>query len=214
MRVSRPLKVAVVLLVLGAVAVLALRRLAEPERVASLLAQQARERLGLDLRFAPPARYSLWPRLRLELDAARFALPGESTPLLALDRLDVSLPWSSLRDSQLVIEELTLEKPQLDLAALQRWLAAADPAAPPPDLRLHLEVNDASVLRDGKPLLRDIDFAGDIDAPQLQRWWAALVAATPDAQAVPPLTGKAQIGTIELDGVRLDGVQIETGPTP
>lgn len=211
MRVSRPLKVAAVLLVLGLVAVLALRRLAEPERVAAVLAQQARERLGLDLSFAPPARYSLWPRLRLELDAARFALPGENTPLLALDRLDVSLPWSSLRDSRLVIEELRLEKPQLDLAALQRWLAAADSAAPP-DLRVHLEVNDATVRRDGKPLLRDIDFAGDIDAPQLQRWWAALVAATPDARAVPPLAGKAQIGTIELDGVRLDGVQIETGP--
>jgi hypothetical protein len=215
MRKPRALKIAVVLLALFAVAVMVVRHYAEPERVAALLIGETRARLGLDLAFASPARYSLWPRLRLELDDARFALPGEKSPLLALERLDVSLPWSSLFDSQLVIEELQLAKPQLEVTALQRWLAADGDAEATavPALRLHLSIDDAILLRDGKPIARDIDFGGDVDTQQLQRWWYELVQAAPDASALPPLPGAAQIGTIELDGVRLDGVRIESGST-
>jgi hypothetical protein len=212
MRTSRALKIAIVLLAFVAGALLVLRHYAEPERVAALLAEQTRARLGLDLVFAAPARYSLWPRLRLELDDARFALPGEREPLLALERLDVSLPWSSLFDSRLVIEELQLTKPRLELLALQRWLDGSDDTAAAPDLRLHLSIDDATLLRGGKPFARDIDFAGDVDTQQLQRWWHELVQAGPNASALPPLPGAAQIGTIELDGARLEGVRIESGP--
>jgi hypothetical protein len=213
MRLRRPLKIAALLLLVAAVlAALVLRHYAQPERVAALLAEQARTRLGLELKFAPPARYSLWPRLRLQLEQPRFALPGETIPLLALERLDVSLPWSSLRDSSLVIEELQLEKPQLELTALQRWLDLGDDNAAPPDLRVHLAVNDATLLRDGKALARGVDFAGDIDAQDLQRWWQELVQAAPTASALPPLPGKAQIETIELGGVTLEGVRIESSP--
>lgn len=211
MRTSRPLKIAVVLLALIAGALLVLRHYAEPERVAALLAEQTRARLGLDLAFAAPARYSLWPHLRLELADARFALPGEKEPLLALERLDVSLPWSSLFDSRLVIEELRLTRPRLELDALQRWLAGGE-AASAPDLRLHLTVDDAALLRGGKAIARGIDFGGDIDAQRLQQWWYELVQAAPNANALPPLSGTTQIGTIELDGVRIDGVRIESGP--
>jgi AsmA family len=213
MRLRRPLKIAVLLLLAATVlAALVLRHYAQPERVAALLAEQARTRLGLELKFEPPARYSLWPRLRLQLERPRFALPGETAPLLALERLDVSLPWSSLRDSSLVIEELQLEKPQLELTALQRWLDAGDDNAAPPDLRVHLAVNDAILRRDGKALARGVDFAGDIDAQGLQRWWQELVEAAPTASALPPLPGQAQIKTIELDGVTLEGVRIESSP--
>ncbi len=213
MRLRRPLKIAVLLLLAATVlAALVLRHYAQPERVATLLAEQARTRLGLELKFEPPARYSLWPRLRLQLEQPRFALPGEKVTLLALERLDVSLPWSSLRDSSLVIEELQLEKPQLELTALQRWLDAGDDNAAPPDLRVHLAVNDATLLRDGKALARGVDFAGDIDAPDLQRWWQELIKAAPTASALPPLPGQAQIETIELDGVTIEGVRIESSP--
>lgn len=212
MRKPRTLKIAVVLLALFAGIALLVRHYAEPERVAALLKEQTRARLGLDLAFAAPARYSLWPRLSLELDDARFAVPGDKATLLALERLDVSLPWSSLFDSQLVIEELQLTKPQLELAALQRWLEAGDDSAAMPDLRVHLSIDDATLLRDGKPIARDIDFGGDVDAQQLQRWWSEFVQVAPNASALPPLPGTAQIGSVELDGVRLDGVRIESSP--
>lgn len=214
MRKPRALKIAVVLLALFVVAAVVVRHYAEPERVAALLIGETRARLGLDLAFASPARYSLWPRLRLELDDARFALPGEKDPLLALKRLDVSLPWSSLFDSRLVIEELDLTEPQLEITALQRWLSAGEDAATNamPDLRLHLSIENATLLRDGKAIARDIDFGGDVETQELQRWWDELVQAAPNASALPPLPGAAQIGTVELDGVRLDGVRIESGP--
>lgn len=213
MRLRRPLKIAALLLLAVAVlAALVLRHYAQPERVAALLAEQAHTRLGLALKFEPPARYSLWPRLRLQLQQPRFALPGETAPLLVLERLDVSLPWSSLRDSSLVIEELQLEKPQLELTTLQRWLDAGDDSAAPPDLRVHLAVSDATLLRDGKAVARGVDFAGDIDAQDLQRWWQELVQAAPTASALPPLPGQAQIETIELDGITLNGVRIESRP--
>lgn len=213
MRLRRPLKIATLLLLAVAVlAALVLHHYAQPERVAALLTEQAHTRLGLVLKFDPPARYSLWPRLHLRLQQPHFALPGETAPLLALERLDVSLPWSSLRDSSLVIEELQLEKPQLELTALRRWLDAGDDSAEPPDLRLHLVVNDATLLRDGKAVARGARFAGNIDAQDLHHWWQELIQATPTASALPPLPGQAQIETIELDGVTLKGVRLESRP--
>lgn len=211
MRTSRALKIAGVLLALAAGALLVLRHYAEPGRVAALLGEQTRARLGLDLAFTTPARYSLWPHLSLTLDEARFSLPGESEPLLTLQRLDVSLPWSSLVDSRLVVDELQLTAPRLELLALQRWLARGNDDAAP-DLRLHLRIDDATVLRGGKTIASAIGFGGDIDTLRLQQWWRDLAAADPDAGALPPLPGTARIGSIELDGVRLEGVLIESGP--
>ncbi|WP_306673952.1 AsmA family protein [Tahibacter caeni] len=214
MRLRRPLRIAAAVLALPAIALaLLLHEYARPERVAALLTEQTESRLGLTLAFRPPARYALWPRLRLQLDDARFGLPGETTPLLSLQRLDVSLPWSSLRDSRLLIEELRLQQPQLELSALLRWLERGDDAnATPPDLRVHLVVTDASLQQDGKAVASQIGFDGDIDAQQLQRWWRELVEAAPQANALPPLPGSARIGRIELDGVRLEGIRIESGP--
>lgn len=214
MRLRRPLRIAAVVLALLAIAVaLLLHEYARPERVAALLTEQTQARLGLTLAFRPPARYALWPRLRLQLDDARFGLPGETTPLLTLQRLDVSLPWSSLRDSRLVIEELRLQQPQLELGALQRWLARSDDAnAAPLDLSLHLVITDATLLQDGKVLASEIGFDGDIDAQQMQRWWYELLEAAPNANALPPLPGQARIGRMDLDGVRLEGIRIESGP--
>lgn len=214
MRLRRPLRIAAVVLALLAIAAaLLLHEYARPERVAALLTEQTQARLGLTLAFRPPARYALWPRLRLQLDDARFGLPGETTPLLTLQRLDVSLPWSSLRDSRLVIEELRLQQPQLELGALQRWLARSDDAnAAPLDLSLHLVITDATLLQDGKALASEIGFDGDIDAQQMQRWWYELLEAAPNANALPPLPGQARIGRMDLDGVHLEGMRIESGP--
>lgn len=215
MRLRRLLRIAaVVLALLGIAVALLLHEYARPERVAALLAEQAQSRLGLSLAFRPPARYALWPRLRLQLDDARFGLPGETLPLLTLQRLDVSLPWSSLRDSRLVIEELRLQQPQLELGALQRWLARGDDSdAATPDLSLHLVVTDATLLQDGKAVAGGISLDGDIDARQMQRWWYELEQAAPNANALPPLPGQARIERIELDGVRLEGIRIESGST-
>ena len=114
----RRLKIAVVLLfLLGLGLYAAVRYLARPERVAALLTEQARDRLGLALSFQGEPRYRLWPQLRLQLQQAQLALPGDASPLLALQQLDVSLPWSSLRDSRLVWMEGVGHMPNLEARA-------------------------------------------------------------------------------------------------
>ena len=202
---------AVLLLLLIGGGLLAVRYYAQPERVAALLGAQARARLGLELEFRPPARYALWPRLHLELDEVQLRLPADSTPLLALERLDVSLPWSSLRDSRLVIQQLDLTRPRLELSALQRWLDSPGEAATP-DLAIHLRISDGTLLRESKPLLQGFHFDGAIDALALQDWWQRAAAAAADASPLPPLSGKARVESLQLDGITLKGLQLETEP--
>lgn len=211
-RKHRLLKIAAVLLfLLIGGGLLAVRYYAQPERVAALLTAQAQARLGLELEFRQPARYALWPRLHLELDQVQLRLPGDSSVLLALERLDVSLPWSSLRDSRLVIQQLDLTRPRLELSALQRWLDSPGETATP-DLSIHLRIADGALLREGKPLLQGFQFDGDIDALALQDWWQRAVAAAADASPLPPLSGKASVESLQLDGVTLKGLRLETEP--
>lgn len=214
MRWRRRLKIAAVLLVLlGLGLFAAVRYLARPERVAVLLAEQARDRLGLTLNFQGEPRYRLWPQLHLQLQQAQLALPGEATPLLTLQQLDVSLPWSSLRDSRLVIEQLRLQQPQLQLTALQHWLDQPSEAALP-DLSLHLLIEGGEVRRDENVLARGLSFDGAVDLRQLQQWWTAVAAAGADASAIPPLPGTLQIGRLELDGVVIEGLRVDSAAQP
>lgn len=214
MRWRRWLKIALVLLILlGLGLILAVRYLARPERVAALLAEQARDRLGLALSFQGEARYNLWPQLHLQLQQAQLALPGESKPLLALQQLDVSLPWSSLRDSRLVIEQLRLQQPRLDLAVLQRWLDQPSEAVLP-DLSLQLLVQAGEIRRSEIVLARGLSFDGAIDLRRLQQWWTALAAAGANASALPPLPGTLQIERLELDGTVIEGLRVDSAVQP
>ncbi|MFX5957115.1 hypothetical protein ABTF01_22215, partial [Acinetobacter baumannii] len=58
--------------------------------------------------------------------------PGESVPLLRARRVHVALPWRPLRTrgAPLVVTRIELDAPEIDLAALQRWLAARPPTEP------------------------------------------------------------------------------------
>ncbi|TDR40460.1 AsmA-like protein [Tahibacter aquaticus] len=214
MRWRRLLKFAALLLLLLAVGLaIAIQYLAQPERVAALLAEQARSRLGLELAFSGTPRYRVWPRLHLQLLDVQLKLPGDTQALLGAQQLDVSLPWSSLRDSRLVIEQLQLVQPRLELAALRRWLDQPGEAAMP-DLSLHLLLRGAEILRDGKPVASGLDFDGAIDLHQLRRWWTALAAADSDALVLPPLPGNLRLQRLQLDGVSIEGLRIDSATPP
>ena len=56
--------------------------------------------------------------------------PGAAEPLLRARRIYLSLPWSTIRarGGDLTVQRIELDAPQLDLAALQRWLATRPPS--------------------------------------------------------------------------------------
>lgn len=113
-----------------------LRALLQPERVTAFLLRQAEQATGLSLALSQPADIGIWPDLHLELIDLTATAPGAASPLLTVRRVEVALPWSALRAQTLQLERLSLIEPQLDLAALQAWLAADDDSGPPAPLRL------------------------------------------------------------------------------
>lgn len=110
---------------------------------ASGLSIHAQGQTGLQWR--PEPRLVLH-QLRIETAAGK--------PLLQADRLDLTLPWSSLRGGPLVISRLELDAAQLDNVLLLEWLAARPAAAAAALPRI-----DRLRLRDGRWRHGEIELA-------------------------------------------------------
>lgn len=100
-----------------------------PQRVSHFVVARIAASLGLEITASGVAEYPLrgTPRLVLRNVVAR--RPGD-TPLLRADRIAIALPWSTLRarGADLTLRRVELDGPQLDLPALQRWLATRPPS--------------------------------------------------------------------------------------
>ena len=143
-----------VLALLCAIGAFALNRLLQPERVTALLAAQARS-VGLELHVDGAARYRFLPRIEAVLPASRILVDGK-TSLLAAQSVRVRVPWRSLWTGPLVIDDLAIEKPVLDLEALRAWLAARPATnAPAPDVRLSVRIDDAKVVSSGQTIVQE-----------------------------------------------------------
>jgi hypothetical protein len=134
------------LLALGAWA--AVRALLEPERLSAYLLRQAHAASGLELSLAAPADVGFWPDLHLRLEGLSARAPGAASPVLRVARVEAVLPWSALRSPTLQLRRLRLVQPQLELPALQAWLAGRADAGPPAPLRLP-ELEAALAIEDG-----------------------------------------------------------------
>ncbi len=182
-----------------------------PAALTALLSDQARRQFGLELRLAADLRYTLTPRLSLSLPAAEVRGGGETDPLLKVARVELALPWSSLWRRPPPIERLVLERPELDLDALERWLArqpTAEASGGIPPFRL--EIRDGSLYRHGTLLASGIDVdlahAGELEA------WLAGWRQGGAIRALPPLSGRAGIRSIEIDGTRIEGLRLDLQP--
>ncbi|MFZ5661955.1 MAG: hypothetical protein ACOY9B_04445 [Pseudomonadota bacterium] len=118
-------------LLLAALA-LALVWLTRPPQVAGLVVAQLGKALDLAITAEGVSEYT-WrgaPSITLREVIAR--RPGESVPLLRARRVHVELPWRTLRarGAPLVVTRIELDAPEIDLPALQRWLAARPPTEP------------------------------------------------------------------------------------
>lgn len=111
------------------VLVLGLRWLSQPDRVASLVFAQLGESLGLEITARGSSHYRLRGTPQLVVRGLDVREPGATEALLRAERAQLSLPWSTLRerDADLTLQRIELDAPQLDLAALQRWLAGRPP---------------------------------------------------------------------------------------
>ncbi|HVV96222.1 MAG TPA: AsmA family protein [Rhodanobacteraceae bacterium] len=180
-----------------------------PETLTSFLIGQARSRLGASLALNGPARFGFVPALHLVLPQPKLGDPASATPFLRAETADVVVPWSVLWSDRVEIRSVELVKPTLDVDALDRWLAAQPTSGELPDVRFAIRANGASIVAGGKTIASgvDLDLASSGDVSNWLHERAANPAAAP---LLPPLRGTLRATNVEIDGMRLEGVRIET----
>ncbi|MFL6593080.1 MAG: hypothetical protein ACJ8GK_10300, partial [Luteimonas sp.] len=119
-----------------------------PERATRLILQQVGKALGLEIT-ASTGQYRLSGTPSLVVHDVVAREPGARTPILRARQASLSLPWSTIRarGSDLTVQRIELDRPVLDLAALQHWLQQR-PAAKTriPTLTDGLRISDGTLL--------------------------------------------------------------------
>jgi len=164
-RPPRRRRFVIVLLVALALLAVALFWASRPPRVAGLAMRQLGGALGLEISARGVSEYTLRGSPSLTLREVTAREPGSATPLLRAERIHVRLPWRTLRapDGDLVLERVELDAPQLDLPALQRWLARR-----PPGPKRAFAITDGLAVEDG--MLRGDGWRIERIALDLPRW--------------------------------------------
>ncbi|WP_046656043.1 hypothetical protein [Lysobacter capsici] len=114
-------------------ALICLRWVSRPSQVSWIVLGQAGKALGLEITASGASEYRLRGTPMLEVRDLVAREPGAAAPLLRAERVYLSLPWSTIRaaGAALDVERVELDAPQLDIAALQRWLATRPPSSEP-----------------------------------------------------------------------------------
>lgn len=104
-----------------------------PQRLTGALLDRIGDSLGLEIVASGVGEYTLRGDPRLVVRDLVVRQPDAVEPILRADRVELSLPWSTIRARGAVLDatRLELDGPQLDLRALQRWQAARPPSEAP-----------------------------------------------------------------------------------
>lgn len=190
-----------------AMAALILNRMLQPERVTAMLASQAHS-VGLDLHVDGAAHYRFLPRIEAVLPASRIVADGK-TPLLGAQAIRARIPWHSLWSGPLVIDDLAIESPVLDLDALRAWLAARPATnAPTPDVRFSLRIDNAKIVSGDRTIAEGVS-ATLANQSDVAAWLARWSPTTPAVQLVPPLSGTLDARSIRIGETRAEGLHVE-----
>ena len=140
------------LLVAALILILALRFMLQPRQVSSAILDRVGNALSLRITASGVSEYHLRgvPTLVVRNLVARE--PGAANPVLRADRIFLSLPWSTIRarGTELVFDRIELDRPVINLAALQHWLAQRPPSsAGMPTLTHGLQVREGNLVADG-----------------------------------------------------------------
>jgi hypothetical protein len=130
-----------------------LRWASRPQQVAHLVLGQAGRALGLRITAKGVSEYTLRGTPQLVLREVTAQRDGDAAPVLTAQRLLLSIPWSTLksRGREITVHRIELDRPALDIGAMQRWLATRppSPARPTPTLTDGLSVTDGRVIGEG-----------------------------------------------------------------
>lgn len=171
----------IALLVIAAlllVALLLLRWILQPANLSARILDLAGKSLGLEITASGSSEYRLRGTPMLVVRDVVAREPGTSTPLLRAERIQLSLPWSTLRarGKELLVQRIELDAPRFDLPALQHWLATRPPSETRiPTLTDGLRITKGTIANDGWHI-EDID----ADLPSLH----------PDRLALARLRGR------------------------
>jgi hypothetical protein len=141
----------IIAIALIALALFALRWLAQPPRVSALIVNRVGAALGLQISVRGASEYRLRGTPMLVLRDVTVREPNADRALLLARRIYIALPWSTLRSggSDLTAKRIELDAPQLDLPALQHWLATRPPSkARLPTLTDGLRIRDGVLVND------------------------------------------------------------------
>jgi hypothetical protein len=130
-----------------------LRWASRPQQVAQLVLAQAGRALGLRITAKGITEYTLRGTPQLVLREVTAQREGDAAPVLTAQRLLLSVPWSTLksRGREITVHRIELDRPVLDIGAMQRWLATRPPSPqrPTPTLTDGLSVTDGRVIGEG-----------------------------------------------------------------
>jgi len=141
-------------LLIALIALIALPWLVPSKWVADLLLHQLGPGLQLELTRNGAAAWRFRGGPMLEVHDLDIGQIGADTPWLHADRVLLAVPWRTVRSfgKTLDLTRIEVDKPRLDLPALQRWLdsrAPGDAAAPQPTLANGLEISNGQLSGDG-----------------------------------------------------------------
>lgn len=139
-------------IVLALLIALSLRWLSQPTQFSGLLLHSLGRALNLEISASGTSEYRLRGTPMLVIRDVVAREPGAARPLLRAHRMYLSLPWSTLRarGAQLTAQRIELDGAQIDLPALQHWLASRPPSETRmPTLVDGLRVRDSVVVGDG-----------------------------------------------------------------
>ena len=174
------------LLALLLVALLALRWISQPDRVAALLLGRVGAALGLEITARGASEYRVLGTPMLVVRDVVAKQPGATTSVLEAKRIYLTMPWSTIRagGADLTVERVELDTPQVDVAALQRWLATRPPSETRiPTLTEGLRIVDGQAIGNGWTVQ-----ALDLDLPSLY----------PDRRVRAQARGRVDVGTTRL----------------
>lgn len=167
----------------------------QPAQLTALILSRASSSLHMDLRTSGAGSYALRPEPRLVLPGLSASLPGSATPFFRSERIELALPWDTLRGKGSDVSSIVLKSPDIDVQGLRAWLATQPPSTKPVKLPTltrgfsvtsgtlrgegwkvdHLEFATPS-LADGKPGAMDV--SGDLTRAAVTSRFAMHATAT------------------------------------